>query len=873
MNPSDVTAEPFRNPLRLLPATALTLGLLCFSPVSAAQGDAAAEDINAQSDADQGVTFIEPTRDADHLFPADSSQADDDEANNNSPEAEPNNEARGDTNGHEAASAVEAAGHSATTAAPADADQTADAATAFANPTALPGLKTLPRFAELAHAGRFDDLLVSIRSDTLASAEARDLGLIDDLERYRDNAAARKAQRRADFDAAMAEARRLLEEEEDLDEAIVSVIEAHSLSEEPEVFLHDPFVKKLVKKMEIAAKQAEVDRDWLEASLRYSKLDLLFEDDRKYLDDVRRIGRHIRALNVYNPAYLDRKVRERNERLGKPNDDPGELERDDWRTRLSGIPEGGDVVRRVMEQAKRSHIGNHDFDPLITGAVEAMLVLLDTAEGVGETFPSLNDPAASSEFRAELVRIRQEINTRSDALGKHETASLIDRVFAANQRTLRLPERVVAYELTEGALGELDDFSSMYWPEDIDHLRRSTSGNFPGVGIQIQRVDNRIVVVSPLPGTPAYEAGVLAGDVIATVDGRSASPWSLSKAVREITGPEGTRVTLGIRREGVAEIIEIPVERRRIGIESVKGWAHTADGGWDYWLDRDAGIGYVRLTQFMPQTIDGLNDAIRDLREAGPLNGVVLDLRFNPGGLLTSAIEVVNRFVDGGDLLYTVDQEGQRNNFWRAQSGRTLRDLDLVVLINRGSASASEIVAGVLQDHERAAVVGTRSFGKGSVQNVFWHPAPPRRPVWGLKVTTEYYQLPNGAIIHRTDDANDWGITPDLVVEPSNQLVVWALDLRQELDVIRNNAGQLRLRSDNPAVRLAGLEPVDPDDEDAAEKVVVEGIEASALLELGLDPQLETALLLLKTRALTRDVVVARAAQAAVKRVTPSDTP
>ncbi len=734
-----------------------------------------------------------------------------------------------------------------------------DAAAPAAEEAALPGISPITDFAELADAGRFDDLLEAIRADPVALREAETLHLLTDLERHRLNRAAADRQRREAFDAAVAEAKELIEEG-DLDEAIVSTIEAHSLSDEPNVFLHSPFVVDLVTRMEIAARQAELERDWLEASLRYNKLELLFENDRRYLEDVKRIGRHIRALNIYNPAYLDRKVRERNDRLGRPNDDDGEVELEDWQTRLTGIRDGANIVRRVMTQATDAHIEHHDYETLLDGAITSQLVLLDTAEGLTETFDSLTDEDAAERYRAELIRLREEIKNDEGRLTKKQAASMIDRIIAANQRTVRLPEQVVTYEMTEGALATLDEFTSMYWPEDIDHLRRSTQGAFVGVGVQIQRQDNQIVVVSPLPGTPAYEAGVRAGDVIATVDGKSAGPWSLKKAVQQITGPEGTEVVLGIRRDGAEELIRTPIERRRIDIESVKGWAHVPGGGWDYWLDRDAGIGYVRLTQFIPQTIDGLNEAIAELRDDGPLNGVVLDLRFNPGGLLTSAIQTVNRFVDGGDLLYTVNKNGDRNNRWPATRRGTLRDLDLVVLINRGSASASEIVAGVLQDYDRATVIGTRSFGKGSVQNVFWYPPPPRFEHWGLKVTTEYYQLPKGDIIHRTDDAADWGITPDLVVDPPNQTVLWSLDLRQELDVVRDGVNELNLRADNPAVQLGGLDPVDPRDDDADEKVAVEGVTHDAILDLGLDPQLEAALLVLKARALTRDVLIAKAA-------------
>ncbi|MEM9752708.1 MAG: S41 family peptidase [Planctomycetota bacterium] len=740
---------------------------------------------------------------------------------------------------------------------------------AVLTPQGLPGLDATPPFRTLADAGRFDDLLEAIRLDPVATREAERLGLVNSLERHRRNRVEADRARRLAFESAKADAARKLEDGE-LYEAIIDAIEAHSLADEPALFLHDPLVIELTRRVEIDAKQAELDGDWLEASLHYDKLELLYEDQRTYLDDVDRVGRHIRALNIYNPEFLDAQIKARNDRLGKPNEDRGDLEFDPWETRLAGIQDGEEIVRRVMQQTTQEHIEHHDYETLLTGAIASQIVLLDTADGLGAIFPSLEDEVAAPRYRTELLRIRQEIEDRRATLSRNQAGSYIDRIFAANRRSVKLPEEVLAYELTEGALGTLDDFTSMYWPEDIDHLRRSTQGAFFGVGIQIQKTDGRrLTVVSPLPDTPAYTAGIRAGDVIETVDGKATASWSLTKAVRQITGPEGTTVTLGVRRVGEEELLEFVVERKRIDIESIKGWAHTPDGGWDFWLDREGGIGYVRLTQFIPQTIDGLNDAIEQLKSEGPLNGLILDLRFNPGGLLTSAIQTANRFVDDGPLLFTVDQRGNQNQDWQATKSGTLRDLELVVLINRGSASASEIVSGVLQDKDRALVIGTQSFGKGSVQNVFWNPRPPRTPKWGLKVTTEYYQLPEGAIIHRTDKSDTWGITPDLIVDPPNQTVLWALDLRQELDVVRDMKEPLNLRADNPAVKLAGLEPVPADTEDreaAAEKVPVPGVSPDALLNLGLDPQLEAAMLVLKARALSREVVVARAAQADAER-------
>ncbi|MEM1028459.1 MAG: S41 family peptidase, partial [Planctomycetota bacterium] len=418
----------------------------------------------------------------------------------------------------------------------------------------------------------------------------------------------------------------------------------------------------------------------------------------------------------------------------------------------------------------------------------------------------------------------------------------------------------IAYEMTEGALGKLDDFSSMYWPEDIDFLARSTQGAFTGIGVQIARRNEQLTVVSPLNGTPAQRAGLKADDVIATVNGKDTSSWSLNKAVREITGPRGTEVELGIQRVGEPELVMYTLKRDRIEIESVKGWAHTDDGGWNYWIDESAGIGYIRLTQFIPQSVNKIDLAVAELQETGQFNSLILDLRHNPGGLLTSAIQIVNRFLDSGPILFTVDGDGVQQNSWPALKRGTYPDFQVVVLINRGSASASEIVSGALQDRDRAFVIGDRSYGKGSVQDVYWFPPPPARPNYGLKVTTQYYQLPNGRIIHRKPDSEVWGIDPDLVVDVTDQTVVWNLELRQAIDVLRDGDTEtLEVEMTKPWVKLGGLDPVDDDADNAEDVVEVRLPQANDLLELGLDPQLEAALLVLKTRQIVKDTAVAKA--------------
>ena len=702
---------------------------------------------------------------------------------------------------------------------------------------------------ELAEKGRFAELAGRLVLDPGALDRSTELGLPKALGRFARNRQKLVEDRVQTVAAALSRAEQALREAR-LDDAMVAAIEAHSLAPDPAGLLEQAPVADLVQQTAAAAEAAEAAGDWVEASVLYGRLNLLFDADRRYRSDVERIGRHIRALNLYHPSLLQERLREREQRLGRAQDqatDQGEDE-ETWEQRLRGVRRT--MLRDIFRLASDHHIEQVTVAELTAAGLRGLEVLLET-RGLEQVFPGLMD-------RSQVDRLLEILDSEALRVAELEAAGrfnsrlaqgVADALFEANAQTVGLPEPVLAYEFAEGAMGALDDFSAMYWPEDVDHLRRSTHGQFPGVGIQITRRDNQLVVISPLPGTPAQAAGVLAGDVIETVDGRSTTAWSLNKAVREITGPQGTEVELGLRRQGEPDLLLVPVTRKQIAIESIKGWAHTPDGGWDYWLERDAGLAYIRLTQFMPQTAADLDAALATLQATGELRGLILDLRFNPGGLLNAAIDISNRFVDSGDLLYTVDGDRRQTHAWSARRRGTLRDLDVVILINRGSASASEIVAGSLQDHGRAFVVGSQSYGKGSVQNVFWRPNDPR-PAWGIKVTTEHYQLPGGDIIHRTDDATEWGIVPDLELEVPDSYTAWAVALRQELDVLRENAGRVNLTRSHPAVVLAGQEPVDPDADDARELIQIHNARPIHLLELGLDPQLEAAALVLKARAL-----------------------
>ncbi len=297
-----------------------------------------------------------------------------------------------------------------------------------------------------------------------------------------------------------------------------------------------------------------------------------------------------------------------------------------------------------------------------------------------------------------------------------------------------------------GMLSTLDPHSAYMTPEMYKEMQVETRGEFGGVGIQIGVKDNRLAVIAPIEGTPAHRAGIKAGDFITKVNEDPTKDLTLMDAVQKMRGPKGSKVNLTIQRDGATDPLVFTLVRDTIKIESVKSKV----------IDN---LGYVRLTQFQEATGRDLAKAIKQFKEQ-KVQGAILDLRNNPGGLLTAAVDVSEQFLPTGKLVvYTKSREGKKDE-WVAKAKDQLEDLPVIILVNEGSASASEIVAGALQDWGRGLVVGTTSFGKGSVQTIL-----ALGDGSGLRLTTAKYYTPKGRSIQST------GITPDIVVKLSAPVV------------------------------------------------------------------------------------------------------
>jgi carboxyl-terminal processing protease len=295
----------------------------------------------------------------------------------------------------------------------------------------------------------------------------------------------------------------------------------------------------------------------------------------------------------------------------------------------------------------------------------------------------------------------------------------------------------------QGMVHSLDPHSSFLPPEAFDDLQSETKGEFGGIGIVITMRDGHVTVISPIEGTPAYKAGVQAQDVIIEVEGEQTKGMMLWETVKKMRGEPGTPVKIGIYRKGEPKIIDLTLVRAVIPLDSVRS------------LTLKPGYGYIWVTNFRENTTDEVKKALKELeKETSPLKGLILDLRDNPGGLLDQAVKVSDIFLETGIIVSIKGREGKEGEEYMAHPNIGPNDYPIVLLINGGSASASEIVAGALQDNHRALVLGTTSFGKGSVQTV-----RPLRDGYALKYTIARYYTPSGKSIQAE------GILPDLVVK------------------------------------------------------------------------------------------------------------
>jgi carboxyl-terminal processing protease len=383
-------------------------------------------------------------------------------------------------------------------------------------------------------------------------------------------------------------------------------------------------------------------------------------------------------------------------------------------------------------------------------------------------------------LRAERARSNRLISTLAQAM--HE----VDQNYL---------EPVDPHELFEGAMNgmleKLDPYTVYIDPSQAEEFQEELDPKFGGIGIEVtfDAEAQEVVVVSPLANTPAYRAGIQAGDRLISVDRVPIEVTRLQELVSRLRGEPGTHVLVGVRRAGKEELLEFDLIREVVNIQSVLGDTHNPDGTWNFLLDESEGIALIRLISFNEDSTQELEEALVWLRERG-MKALILDLRTNPGGLLEAGVETCNLFIREGRIVSTKDRHLNEKMVFDATGDGEWLGFPMAVLVNGYSASASEIVAACLQDHGRAVIVGERTFGKGTVQDVL----PLEQGRSYLKLTTASFWRPSGRNIHRmkdADDSDDWGIRPDagmeVVLTDEQRLAI--AEARRERDVVRP-AGQ-----------------------------------------------------------------------------------
>lgn len=418
----------------------------------------------------------------------------------------------------------------------------------------------------------------------------------------------------------------------------------------------------------------------------------------------------------------------------------------------------------------------------------------DSLEGVGLLESEQSDLAETQSSKSTLPL--EYLRVFTEVFGKIKS----EYVDSVNDRTL-------LRDAIQGMLAGLDPHSSFLDPEDFEEIKISTDGKFGGLGIEVTTEGGLIKVVTPIDGTPAYDAGIKTGDLILMLDGAPVREMSLKEAVDKMRGEPGSEIILTISREGESEPFDIKLFRAIIKVASVKGEI------------LEEGFGYVRLSSFQSGTAQSLRTKIKQLDQENeePLRGLVLDLRNNSGGVLTGAVEVSDMFIGDGEIVSTRGRTSTSGQSFSASPDDVIDDAPMIVLVNGGSASASEIVAGALQDHQRAIILGTKTFGKGSVQTVI-----PMNNSGALKLTTARYYTPSSKSIQAE------GIIPDIVT--------------RQIDISKNRDSGNRISEADLAGHL--------ENEDSDETVNETRVKVSDRLKI--DHQLREALNLLKGMSLVK---------------------
>lgn len=520
-----------------------------------------------------------------------------------------------------------------------------------------------------------------------------------------------------------------------------------------------------------------------------------------------------------------------------------------------------DLFENAVRMIDDSYYERPNFKEMAAGALDNLVALCNTTKlyDASSVFDGIANPSAREHFLSKLEQARRKVNEEDDFDAK-DLLRLFRDVRKSCRESVSLPDELLIVEFSEGALEKLDDFTSIVWPADAVEFDKMMIGNFFGVGIQlgVDELTSRLKVVTPLENSPALRAGVQPDDLIIEVNGVDTSDWTTDKAVREITGMEGTDVTLTMFRPRTGQKLPFTLKRSEINLTTIRGVdrADKTGNAWNFMLDPAAGVAYIQLTGFNPDSQSELTEALKAAKSQG-MRGLILDLRNNPGGLLDVAVSTVSTFLKDGTVVWTKGRREARQEL-EVSGEPSFGDLPLVVMVNEGSASASEILSGALKDHGRAVVLGERTFGKGSVQRVLrldrslLNPNTP--PAARLKLTTALYYLPSNRSPHRQAGAKEWGVDPTWNVRLTPKEFGKLMEKQREAYIIHNEetvetpADEAKRQEALASLKVADAAKEEDADEPLLSEADIKELRADPYEAPKTDPQLETALLHLRVK-------------------------
>jgi carboxyl-terminal processing protease len=606
--------------------------------------------------------------------------------------------------------------------------------------------------------------------------------------------------------------------------ALSFAAQAASYAADPNAYGNEPWVRALRERSLAAAREQTDAEHWSKALSHYAVLERIYPKDEELTKLRDATARHARVEVLYKD---EKSLKEH----------------------IKGADR--DLLRNAVKAINDYYWQEPNFKKAAAGALDNLLTLCGATKVRG-FLDGLANPVTRAHFVARLSALKADVDS-AQTFTYQDLRRLFNSVAEANKESVELPDGLVVVEFVEGMDDKLDEYTSVIWPSEARDFDTMMMGGFEGVGIQLgldERSD-RLKVVTPLENSPALEAGIQPDDLIVAVDGQTTKGWSTEDAVKNIMGPAGTKVVLTILRPRTGERLPFPLVRRNIVLTSVRGVQRLPGdaNAWDFMLDKDAGIAYIRLTNFLPGSHTEVSHALAEATHQG-MKALVLDVRHNPGGLLDVAVEIVSNFVAQGEVVSTRGRE-KTDSEVPVTGKAPYKDLPLLVLVNEASASASEILAGALQDHHRAVILGERTFGKGSVQHV--------RPLGGgdarIKLTTALYYLPSGRSPHKLPQAERWGVDPDWNLKLTPKEFRRVLEQERNSYVIHNESPESAnkpLSTEERDKVLADLKADQKDEDDDLPPLLsdadIKQLEADPYDAPKSDPQLDTALLMLRIK-------------------------